>query len=173
MGKILTYVTAFGFVVACIISACNTSGCVENQSSIPRAGFYSMDTQASLTLDSIDIGGVGAPNDTLMVSMGTRASQVYLPFRSAESSSTFFIHYGYKVLDSDEMNDTLWFQYESTPYFASEECGAMYRYNITSMRHTSHLIDSVAIIDSLITNVDIERILIYFRSVETEIEGGE
>ena len=40
----------------------------------------------------------------------------------------------------------------------------MYRYTITRLSYTQHLIDSVAVTDSLVTNTDIKRLKIYFRT---------
>lgn len=84
--------------------------------------------------------------------------------RASKSNTTWCLHYAQEGLDSDEFNDTISFDYESTPYFASEECGAMYTYRITKASTTTHLIDSLVILDSLITNVDLPRIAIYFRT---------
>lgn len=42
----------------------------------------------------------------------------------------------------------------------------MYYYRITEMENTFHLVDSVVILDSLITNVDSTRIQIFFRTTE-------
>ncbi len=49
----------------------------------------------------------------------------------------------------------------------------MYRYYITEMTHTTHLIDSVAITDSLVTNLDVERIKIFFRTANPDEEEEE
>ena len=49
----------------------------------------------------------------------------------------------------------------------------MYRYKITSVTYTTHLIDSVGIVDSLITNIDRERIRIYFRSADNDDEESD
>jgi hypothetical protein len=40
----------------------------------------------------------------------------------------------------------------------------MYRYNIKEVSYTTHLIDSIAVLDSLITNVDDTQLRIYFRT---------
>ena len=66
--------------------------------------------------------------------------------------------------------DIITFHYTALPYFASDECGAMYYYRIDRTEWTSRLIDSVAVIDPLISNVERERIRIYFR---TTAEEGE
>lgn len=118
--------------------------------------------------------GVGAPNDSVLVGEGT-ISQVYLPMRSTASSTAWCFSYTQPGLDDPDFNDTVTFTYSSEPYFASEECGAMYIYNIKSVKYTTHLMDSVVLADSLITNTDIERIKIYFRTVtnDEEEDSGE
>lgn len=142
---------------------------MENRSSIPKAGFYGSGTSAAITIDSVEIGGVGAPSDSLLLD-NHRASSVYLPLRATTDKTSFYIHYLQKALSNPRLNDTISFTYESIPYFASYDCGAMYRYRFTEMKYTTHLIDSVAILDSLITNYDVETVRIYFRTESNDIE---
>ncbi|MDE6309302.1 MAG: hypothetical protein K2L93_07050 [Muribaculaceae bacterium] len=145
-----------------LMAGCNTSGCLDNGSSIPLAGFYFSDGKP-IQLDSLAIHGVGAPNDSLLITPGTTVSEVYLPLRSTANATSYVIHYTYKALDSDRYNDTISLDYTSIPYFVSEECGAMYYYHIDQMDYTTHLIESIEITDSLITNVDQQRLKIYMR----------
>ena len=100
----------------------------------------------------------------MLYSSGQALNIVYLPFRNSANETSYVFHYTQQDISGDEYNDTLTFGYESLPYFASEECGAMYRYDIKRLDYTRHLIDSVVITDSLITNTDVERIKIYFRT---------
>lgn len=151
---------------------CSDTGCLNNRSSIPYAGFYSYQTGQKLTLDSVEIGGVGAPNDSLLMTASNRYSAIYLPFRFEHDNTSFYFRYVSRELDFPWLVDTIAFQYTSKPMFMSEECGAMYEYHITRMTYTTHLIDSVAITDSLITNTDMERIKIFFRT-SVEEEGGD
>lgn len=159
MGKILTIIAVLLMLLA---AACNTSGCLDNGSAIPRAGFYASADGSAATLDSLEIGGVDAPADSLVLKAGTAASEVYLPMPPQSTSVQWAIAYRYRRLDSPALNDTISMTYESIPYFASEECGAMYVYRLTGLRHTSHLIDSITVADSLITNVDRTSLQIYF-----------
>lgn len=147
-------------------SACNTSGCTDNQSSLPYAGFYSSADGQSMSVDSLDINGLGAPGDTMLYVAGTSLSNVYLPFRATSDVTSYCFHYAQRGIDDSAYNDTLTFTYTSSPYFASEECGAMLRYEIKGLKYTRHLIDSIAVTDSIVTNSDIERIKIYFRTSE-------
>lgn len=156
------------FVIAVIallaLSACNASGCLENRSSVPLAGFYAADSAgSSISLDSVQITGLGMPDSDPLVKAGTRTASVYLPMRAAEQSATWLFAYKWRDLDFPELVDTIALQYTSDPYFASVECGVIFKYRITRLDHTTHLIDSIVLADSLITNTDVERMRIYFR----------
>ncbi|MCH5220916.1 MAG: hypothetical protein J1F05_01105 [Muribaculaceae bacterium] len=157
-------------IVAALTYACNNSGCLDNQSAIPLAGMYSSETGKAISVNIVEIHGVGAPNDSLIVRGGTSISRVYLPMRSTMSTTTWCLHYTQSNISDPAFNDTIEFDYKSIPYFASEECGAYYQYRIESLRYTTHLLDSVALTDSLMTNADIERIRIYFRTADPEPE---
>lgn len=160
MTKLLHIATA----VACLIimQACNTSGCTDNQNALPLAGFYSSSTLQSISVTDFDIVGVGAPGDSALYSTGVALSEVYLPFRAADGQTAYLFKY---LADPDNpVTDKIEFTYTAQPYFVSEECGAMYFYRITSVAHTSNLIDSIGIADSLITNVNAQQIHIYFRT---------
>ena len=148
------------------LCSCSNVGCTENHNSLPLAGFYSMRTKEAITPDSLQIGGVGAPGDSLLREEDSRVQQLYLPFRSTTPATFFYVRYKAKALDYPQLVDTLKFYYESLPFFASEDCGAMYHYLITDYAYTTHLIDSVAVTDSLITNIDHETIQIFFRTAE-------
>ncbi len=156
-------------VAAVIAGGCNTDGCTDNRSALPLMGLYSASTEQTMTLDSIGIGGVDAPADSMLVYPGESVSSAYLPFRFDRTQTSFFFHYSYKEqgLDNPEFNDTITFHYTSEPYFASEECGAFFIYHIGQVDYTTHLIEEVEITDSLITNVEMERIKVFFRTADT------
>lgn len=163
MGKILNHISLSIAIAMGALCSCSGDGCLENQSSIPLAGFYDSSSKQSIALNAIDVYGLGATGDSLLTTSGQSYQQTYLPFRSSQKNTAFCFHYT-EFGETNAYNDTIWFDYDSTPYFASEECGAMFRYKITSVRHTNILIDSIDIIDPEITNVDVERIKIYFKT---------
>lgn len=152
-------------LIAAFISGCSNSACLENKSALPLAGFYSMETRHAIKVDSIMIGGIGAPRDSLLLD-NESAGEVFLPFRTGHTATSFFIRYTSKALDHPRFNDTIKFDYEPRPYFASDECGAMYIYRVSGLSYTRHLIDSIGIVDSLITNVNRQYIHIFFRTGE-------
>lgn len=160
--------TALTAVVLFPLSSCNTSGCTDNHSAMPQMGFYNSLSNAAVSLDSLELYGVGAPGDSMLIKSGERVQQLYFPLRFNSDFTQYCFHYDYKLqgLDNPAYNDTLSLWYTSEPYFASEECGALYIYHITGINYTRHLIDSVAVVDSIITNIDMERFRVYFRISE-------
>lgn len=145
-------------------ASCNTSGCLDNQNSIPLAGLYASPGGSAITISTLQVHGIGAPHDSILIASGEAVSKLYLPMRSTAGSTSWCFHYTQSDLSDLALNDTITFVYDSEPYFASEECGAVYYYKIKQCSTTKHLIDSVVITDSIITNVDLERIKIYMRT---------
>jgi len=171
MGKFLTIAAAAAGLLGAVTAGCNTSGCQDNGSAIPLAAFCSSATGAPVTLDSLAIYGLGAPADSAVALPGPAIGSVYLPMRASAQSTEWKIEYRYRELDTPALYDTVTLGYESIPYFASADCGAMYAYRLRSVRHTTHLIDSITVTDSLITNVDRTSMQIFFRiATEGDIE---
>ncbi len=155
---------AIGLLAAAMsMASCNSSGCTENRSAVPLAAFYDSSTAKEITLDSLSISGVNAPCDSILSPAGSPVAQVYLPMRPTGESVRWCVAYKWKALDDPRLYDTVSIGYDSEPYFASEECGAYFRYRIRSLQTTTHLIDSVTVVDSLITNIDRIYLKIYFR----------
>lgn len=157
-----------GLTAGLLIAGCNTGGCYDNQSAIPLATFYSSETGKKVSLSILEISGVDAPNDSLLTTEGSPISEVYLPMRSTKTSTSWCLHYTQDNISDPSFNDTVSFFYSSEPYFASSECGAMYNYRILRVENTFHLLDSVVVTDSLITNIDISTINFYFRTAPAE-----
>lgn len=121
------------------------------------AGFYDYSTRESLTISDLEVYGVGAPNDSLLLDPVRNAHQVYLPFRGKDATASF------KFIYADELANEVTFTYRSYPFFDGENCGAMWRYEITGVEVSGNgIIDSVSVTDPLITNIERERIMFFF-----------
>lgn len=157
------------YILCCIFAVvavgCNSTGCIDNKSALPLAGFYSYETLQPITLNSVSVGAKGAPNDSLLLN-NSSAQSLYMPFNIGENITKFFIRYNQNgsVEEGSAPTDTVTFIYDRVPYFASEECGAMYSYEVTEVTFTRLMIDSVALTRKLITNADRESIQIFFRT---------
>lgn len=167
MGKILTYLVIFCLTMA-MLSACNTGGCTDLRSAVPRADFYSSDNNRPITVDSLSITGIGVPGDSVLYGPGTRNNSVYLPMPPVSNTVRWRFAYMQKDLAASGIADTLTIDFERTPWFAGEECGAMFKYRITSVQCTANVIDSVTVVDSVVVNVDNPSLNIYFHTAQEE-----
>lgn len=165
MGKLLSILAALAVLALCAVTgSCNSAGCSDNSTAIPLAGFYSSASAEAISLDSVAFIGLGAAvTDSSLTAAGTPVSQVYLPMNALADNTTWKIEYLNFALHTPELYDTIALSYERIPYFASEECGAMYAYRLRALTHTTHFIDSITVVDSLFTNADRETMKIYFR----------
>lgn len=171
MGRLHTLTALCVAALVLAAASCNSAGCTDNGSAIPLAGFYSSATGEAISIDSIDIFGVGAPADSALLRSNAGVGKVYLPMHASATQTAWRIVYRQKALAEYDLYDVLTIDYEPIPYFASHECGAMYIYRVRSLTCTDNLIDSVTLTDSLITNIDIENLQIYFRTAAGEGDG--
>ncbi len=149
--------------LAAALTACSSDGCTDNGSSLPLAAFYTSGSTQSLTVPNLTVRGIGAPGDSALLSAET-VSQVYLPLRPGCDSTSFQLNYGGQSTAEARTTDTLTLRYRAVPAFVSQECGAMYVFEIGSWHATAHGIDSVAISDPVITNANRIAIKIYMRA---------
>lgn len=153
-----------------LTGGCATSECFDNQNSLPLAGFYSSQAKpVAISLDSISILGIEVPGDSILQDSVRNISEVYLPFRIDQNSTTYEIRYLAGLPGLYRLSDLITFNYDIVPMFVSSACGAVYYYKITSIEHTDNFIDSVTCPTGEITNANTENLKIYFR-VNTEEE---
>ncbi|MDD7342877.1 MAG: DUF6452 family protein [Bacteroidales bacterium] len=145
------------------LAACSSDGCTDNGSSLPLAAFYTSGSTQSLSVPNLTVRGIGAPGDSALLSAET-VSQVYLPLRPSCDSTSFVLNYGSQSTTEARTTDTLTLRYRAVPAFVSQECGAMYVFEVGSWSATAHGIDSVAISDPVITNANRIAIKIYMRA---------
>lgn len=147
-----------------VISGCATSECYDNQNSLPLAGFYSSaERPQAISLDSISILGVGAPGDSILQDSVRSLSEVYLPFRIDQNSTTYEIRYLAGLAGEYRVFDRISFNYDIVPMFVSAACGTVYYYKMNNIIYTTNFIDSVVCPKGVITNENIENLKIYFR----------
>ena len=172
MGKILTYLfPLFGLIpfLAAILHACNDAGCMDNRSSIPFEHFHhTVNLSTTISVVALPFYGIGQKHDSLIVDSARSLSSVSLPFRNDDSITQFVLQYNYTWNKSRQSNDTLTFIYRPYVYFASVDCGVMFNYTLKEGLYTRHILDSVIIVTSEITNQNIENIKLVFPAEENE-----
>lgn len=160
------------FLVA-LAAGCSGNECYENHSALPLAYFYDAESQRQVSLQRVEIYGVGAPGDSVLYPP-QNLNEAYLPFRLWQDSTRYVFAYYGLLPDSIAQEfpelvtrDTLTFCYSPKEWFVSPACGAMYFYDMKQVRHTDFLIDSVAFND-VITNENAVNIKIFFRTLSAE-----
>ena len=136
--------------------SCTDDSCYDNGSSLPIATTYVGSSQQTVT--GLTIMGIGVPGDSLLLDSAS-VSEFYLPLRPSASTTSFKLQRWYH---NAWVRDTLTIDYEPIEYFHSLECGAMFNFDITDVRHTIHGIDSVILITTTITNSPSPALRIYF-----------
>ncbi|MDE7427428.1 MAG: hypothetical protein K2M79_06480 [Muribaculaceae bacterium] len=157
--------TAAAILCTALLSGCNSGGCLDNQSALPKAQLYNSQGEA-ISVDSLQIRGVGAPGDSVLEQ--GRLSTFYLPMRSDAGVTSWEVAYLRKEQNPTGVCDTIEFSYRSIPYFESADCGATFRYLVTQVNTTHHFIEDVVMTDSLITNVDRTYINIILRTADEQ-----
>lgn len=143
-------------LTAVALHGCSDQGCMNNRNSIPMAGFYLLQGEQSVSVSNLEVFGVGAPGDSLLLDTVRSAHQIYLPLRGDIPRAQF-------VFRSGDVDDTLTVDYTAWPYFDGEDCGAMWRYELQNVSWQRTLIDSVRVTDKFITNQEREQLMIFLR----------
>ncbi len=79
-----------------------------------------------------------------------------IPLSFTSERDTFFFRY------SARLADTVYVDHVNLPYFSSMDCGTVMHYRIASVSSTHHLIDSIRIVNSEVTNTLKENVAIYY-----------
>lgn len=86
------------------------------------------------TLDSLTVTAYGT--DSVIINNQKQVHDILLPLRYSTDSTKLIFHY------SRTRTDTVVIFHTNTPYFLSMDCGYQMEQSITSVRHTSNLLDS-------------------------------
>ncbi len=149
MRQSLVHILAVLALVTGIV-ACNDDSCYDNVSSLPLATLYLGNAQQSIA--GLTIMGIGAPGDSLLVDSST-VNEVYLPLRASVGSTTYALRRWVTVNTvNTRLCDTISLNYDAIEFFHSIECGTMYNFDIKSITHTTNGIDSVVLLNRLVTN---------------------
>ena len=143
------------------LAACGDNSCYDNGSSLPLATCYMGTSQQTIT--GLTIMGIGALGDSLIAD-SSALKEVYLPLRASVGTTSYAISrwVGVGTPMAQQLHDTLTLDYEPVLFFHSEECGAMYNFDIHHLDYTTNGIDSVVLLTHLITNSRTPALSIHF-----------
>lgn len=146
---------------------CSSDECLQNKNALPLAGFYdTADSKKQVSIDSLEVYGIGAPGDSILFTGTQPVNQLYLPFRLDNDTTRYVFRYLHKELVKYNITDTVVFIYTRQPRFVSSACGVSYVFGIDKIKNSTNLIDSVTCPAGEITNMATENLHIYFRVTE-------
>ena len=107
-------------------------------------------------MDTLTVSALGT--DSILVNSLVGASSLELPLSYMQEQDTLVLHiYGMDY----NLRDTMWVEKTNTTHFESPDCPTAMFHQITSVRHTHHIIDSISITRSLVDYDQTENIQIH------------
>lgn len=82
-------------------------------------------------------------SDTLLLNSISGVTEFQLPISYQAPEDT--LRFEFLATDSTWIADTVWIAKTNQPHFESVDCQMSYFHEITAVRHTSHVIDSIGI----------------------------
>ncbi|HAG17302.1 MAG TPA: hypothetical protein DCG69_12390 [Bacteroidales bacterium] len=141
------------------------SSCLKNEICVPldirvKANIYTIETvnqdQFLLThkLDIDTLYAIGIAEKFIVLNE-SELSEFYLPLDNAHDQSSF-------VLNVGGLKDTIRIEYNKELLLNSIKCGVYYRYSITNLSYTTHLLKEIRILNPEIDVVSTENIQVVY-----------
>jgi len=150
------------FILLIPLASCtSTESCRENKVVTMQIGFYTKTqntatkiySKSTLNIDSIWVNGLEV--DSFLYRNKLSVKSVNVPLKNKVEQTDFIIRF-------NQTTDTVSiFHQNNDQYYLSFECGCVVAHTIDEVITTGHFVDSVAIINREINNINAENIQIY------------
>jgi hypothetical protein len=130
--------------------------CNQNKDVVMKAGFYRISGGAPV--------GAVAPELSVSSILGTTifSRQTGVPaFTLTLNPVTDSVQYIIKM-DNGLPNDTITVGYTTSTVVLSPDCGSIFNHNLTRVRTSTHVLDSIQIVDPFVRNSIVENVRIFF-----------
>ncbi len=140
-----TVLTGIGLALTNIlfITGCNEVACPLNNTIYATYAFYATDENNELqtvqVLDTLTITAAGT--DSILINRETGASQLHLPLSHKGETDTLIFTFSNAAGSINR--DTVWISKNSSEYFESPDCPTVMFHQITGVRSTHKIIDSI------------------------------
>jgi hypothetical protein len=138
-------------VVMVVLTSCNSGGCYDTMDVKVYCSFYSLDSLAAVSFDSVTVWGVGSDS---MIYKKETLSELALELnpKAQETQYVFQAKSGLK--------DTISFYHTNQPWFQSMDCGCMVFSTLDSCKTTGSIFNKATILDSKIINKKTEHVIL-------------
>ena len=136
------------FLVVVWLAACSTIDCpVENIVSVQYQIRDEVGKELSIT-DSLTVFSNRQNGDTVVLNRLINKSEFSLPISYSYPEDILF--FWFKKNDTI-VADTVWMKKDDYPHFESVDCNASFFHEITDVRHTRYVIDSLVLLNKSVT----------------------
>ncbi len=136
------------------LNSCTLKSCFDVTESKVKSTFYSIQSGKALSPDSLTLYGMNKDTSKIYHNL-LKAVNAEFPLFATDTSVKF-------IIGINGIYDSLEFRYKSYLHLISKECGYTYYFNLDTVIHTAHIIDSVSILKNTITNKSGENMRIYY-----------
>ena len=146
--KLLSMVAVEVFLASCSSIDCSVNSLVRTQYQ-----FTSSDGNALTLLDSLSVVTTTKDGkDTTILNKGVNISTFQLPISYSHPEDILVFQFsGSNGLSTA---DTVWVKKNDYPHFESVDCNAVFFHQLTDVRYTRNLLDSIVIKNPSVTNDD-------------------
>jgi hypothetical protein len=155
----------FPFLMYCLLTqSCGESDCSLSTISQARFDFLDSKTNKNVALtNGVMISGIATINNSAIVDTLFNQAESYMTLPlSYTNQTTYVMHY------SETLRDTIWLTHKNIPFVGDIECGSMMYYKIEDLNYTTHVLDSVTLVNPEINNEEKKNFNIYFHATDSE-----
>ncbi len=154
MRKLIPIILTIGCVIASIVACTEDDDCSGNARHMMTAKILTMvqtdsaKWATSYSLDSLTVYAFGT--DSIIINDETEVSSVRLPLRTNVEETTLVFSYTFHAGDTLPQHndkDTIVFRHINTPYFLTLDCNFVVKQEVTDLRYTTHVLDSIIIVN--------------------------
>ncbi|MBQ6747035.1 MAG: calcium-binding protein P [Bacteroidaceae bacterium] len=169
MRKIIPSIILLGCVIGFISSCTEDDDCSGNARRMLTANILtviSTDSAQWETPYSLDVLNVYAyGTDSIIVNDDQSVNKLSLPLRFNVEETTLIFSYMLHAEDTLPQyydKDTIVFRHHNTPYFLTLDCNFVVKQELTDLQYTTHVLDSIVIVNPTASNDGTENIKIYY-----------
>ena len=145
-GKGLLGLAAIGVLLSCSTIDCPVNSLVET-----KYEFYSSTGETLTLLDTLTVVTSRQDGIDTVFNKGSNISSFSLPISYSHPEDVFVFHF---VGDGWRKADTVWVKKDDRPHFESVDCNPIFFHDLTDVRCTHNLLDSIVINNPSVTNDD-------------------
>lgn len=155
----------YPFLMYCLLTqSCGESDCSLSTISQARFDFLDSKTNKNVALtNGVMISGIATINNSAIVDTLFNQAESYMTLPlSYTNQTTYVMHY------SETLRDTIWLTHKNIPFVGDIECGSMMYYKIEDLNYTTHVLDSVTLVNPEINNEEKKNFNIYYHATDSE-----